>query len=305
MSKRTPSRSDSKQSTLSASRRQFLQATGFGSLIGLATVTTGAPATATTTSRPSAPGAVTNLLEYIEDSEVFAENREPPHVPTSVPFKSVSTARDANVAFTELESRFSASPCFELLNGSWDFSWYEKPVDVPDSHDGADWDSIAVPGCWQTQGYDTYVYVNTPLTWTSIDRATDTMPPKVSDDYNPVGVYRRDFSIPDEWDGRETFLTFEGVKQACFVWIDDQYVGYNQGSMTGAEFDITDHVSPGSNHSLTVQVYRFSDAEALETQDMSGSREFPLRRTSTRHPRSTYGTSSFEPISMRTTKTPS
>ncbi|UPM44590.1 DUF4981 domain-containing protein (plasmid) [Halocatena salina] len=139
---------------------------------------------------------------------------------------------------------------------------------MPDSYADIDWDTITVPSCWQTQGYDQFVYLNTPLTWTGIDEATNTTPPEVPNDYNPVGTYRREFSVPNGWDGRETFLHFEGVKQAFFVWIDDTYIGYNQGSMTATEFDITDNISSGSEHTLTVQVYRFSDGEALETQDM-------------------------------------
>lgn len=38
--------------------------------------------------------------------------------------------------------------------------------------------------------------------------------------------------------------------------------------MTTGEFNVTDHVAPESSHQVTVQVYRFSDGEPLETQDM-------------------------------------
>ncbi|SHL04563.1 sugar-binding domain-containing protein [Haladaptatus paucihalophilus] len=38
--------------------------------------------------------------------------------------------------------------------------------------------------------------------------------------------------------------------------------------MTPSEFDITNHVTPGKEHEVTVQVYRFSDGEAMETIDM-------------------------------------
>lgn len=58
------------------------------------------------------------------------------------------------------------------------------------------------------------------------------------------------------------------MKSAFFVWIDGDYVGYDQGSMTPSEFDVTDHLVPGASHTLTVQVFRFSDGSYLETQDM-------------------------------------
>lgn len=267
MSQETPDPMNQAYSTLETSRRQFLQAAGFASLAGFMTASSSQRAVAAPTT-PNSPGAVSNVSTYIEDPAVFKENQEPPHVPTSVPFDSVSAAHDANTPFTELESRLDSSPNFQSLNGEWDFAWYEKPANVPDSYANTDWATTPVPSCWQMQDYDEFVYVNTPLTWTNIDEATNTTPPKVPTDYNPVGTYRRTVTVPADWDGRETFLHFEGVKQAFFVWIDDTYVGYNQGSMTAAEFDVTDHISSGSEHTLTVQVYRFSDGEALETQDM-------------------------------------
>lgn len=267
MNQEMPDATTQTDSTLRTNRRQFLQTAGFAGLAGLTTAATSQTAVAAPSSS-SNPGAISNLSTYIEAPGMFEENQEPPHVHTAIPFDSVAAARNANVPFTELESRLNQSSNFQSLNGDWDFAWYEKPADVPDSYTDIDWDTIPVPSCWQTQGYDQFVYLNTPLTWTGIDEATNTNPPEVPDDYNPVGTYRRTFSISDDWDGRETFLHFEGAKQAFFVWLDGTYIGYNQGSMTATEFDITENISPGSEHTLTVQVYRFSDGEALETQDM-------------------------------------
>ncbi len=44
-------------------------------------------------------------------------------------------------------------------------------------------------------------------------------------------------------------------------------VGYSQGSMTPAEFDITGYLLTGEND-LAVEVYRWSDGSYLEDQDM-------------------------------------
>ncbi len=250
---------------ITPSRRQFLQAIGLAGLAGA--VSSGTAVGAPKTSSNGGPGSVSNLSEYIENPGVYAENQEPAHAPTAVPFDSVSAARSANTHFDELETRLDDSPYYRLLNGEWDFAFFESPNDVPTEYSGTSFDTIDVPLSWHLAGYDEYVYVNTPLTWTDIDGASAD-PPNVPDSYNPVGVYRRQFDVPDDWDSRKTFLSFEGVKQAYFVWIDGQYVGYDQGSMTTGEFDITDHVTPGESHQVTVQVYRFSDAEPLETQDM-------------------------------------
>ncbi|GAB3669709.1 hypothetical protein GCM10028856_17920 [Halopiger thermotolerans] len=231
---------------------------------------------------PGEPGRISNLAAYLEDPETVAENVEPTHVTTAVPYESVRAARRADEPFTELESRFAESEYVRLLNGEWQFAFHEDPSDLPDSYDDLaadDWGSIDVPGVWQTQGYGQRIYTNSSITWDVYEPAQDgdldprddgtVDVPGVGDDgLNPVGTYRRSFSVPASWDGRRTFLHFEGVKQAFFVWVDGEYVGFRTGSMTPAEFDISDHVEAGGDHQVTVQVYRWSDSEALETIDM-------------------------------------
>ncbi|MBN2304077.1 MAG: DUF4981 domain-containing protein, partial [Anaerolineae bacterium] len=90
--------------------------------------------------------------------------------------------------------------------------------------------------------------------------------PRVPEDDNPTGSYRRTFSIPAEWDGRQVFLHFAGVDSACHVWVNGQQVGYSQGSRLPAEFNITSYLQPGDN-TLAVRVYRWSDGSYLEDQD--------------------------------------
>ena len=264
--------------SLAASRREFLAATGMAALVPAAAgKSVGTP----DTGDGSGPGRIRNLSAYLEDPTVFAENREPTHVTTAIPYESMGTARRADEPFTELESRFERSSYFRSLDGEWDFRFYERPSEMPDSYDGVtDWDSITVPSVWQTEGYDQRLYTNNSITWDHYDpsQAGDLVPdedglvdvPGVGDDdgANPVGTYRRTFTVPSEWDGREVFLHFEGAKQAYFVWIDGEYVGFQQGAMTPGEFDVTDHVAAGEESQVTVQVYRWSDGEALETIDM-------------------------------------
>ncbi|WP_081461354.1 beta-galactosidase small subunit-related protein [Halalkalicoccus jeotgali] len=254
---------------ISTSRRRFLQATGMATL-----ATGGAVGTAVGVHESSStipPGTIDErtLSSYIDDPAVFEENHASPHVTTTVPFESVDQAIDADSPYERLETRFGQSPYFQLLDGDWRFKRYENHAAVPDSHDAIDWDEIAVPSSWQTQGFGQRLYINSDLTWNHYDPPSDANPvEEVPLENNPVGVYRRSFDVPADWDGRQTFLHFAGVKQAYFVWIDGQYVGYHQGSMTPGEFDVTEYVTPGGTHTVTLQVYRFSDGEAIETQDM-------------------------------------
>lgn len=216
------------------------------------------------------PAQLAGLSEYIENPGRLGERVESAHVP-SVPYESPASARAATDRLTEPEDRWAESEYCRLLNGEWSFHWAERPADLPDRLDtAAGWDTVSVPSVWQLEGYGRPIYRNHALTWERIPEVDDEPdPPAVPDEFNPVGTYRRTVDVPDSWGGdRRSFLHFEGVKSAFFVWIDGAYVGYDQGSMTPSEFDVTDHFDAGEEHTITVQVFRFSDGSYLETQDM-------------------------------------
>ncbi len=175
---------------------------------------------------------------------------------TAIPFADVSSALARDPA---------GSPWYRSLNGTWDFHWSEnpdvRPVDFyrPD-FDVASWDEIPVPANWQLHGYGYPIYTNVRYSWGEPD------PPRVPHDFNPVGSYRRSFTVPDDWDGRQVILHFAGVSSAFYLWVNGQEVGYSQGSRTPAEFDITEYLQPGGNL-VAAEVYRYSDGSYLECQD--------------------------------------
>jgi beta-galactosidase len=94
-----------------------------------------------------------------------------------------------------------------------------------------------VPGDWEMNGYGTPIYSSSGYTF-KID------PPRVMGEpkstytafveRNPTAVYRRTFSVPDEWKGMEVFLRFGAVSSAFYVWVNGQLAGYSQGSMEPA-----------------------------------------------------------------------
>ncbi len=119
-----------------------------------------------------------------------------------------------------------------------------------------------MPSNWQLQGYDKPIYLNTRYPWAPENPNPPTIPP----DYNPVGSYRTTFEVPAAWAGRRVFLHFAGVNSAFYVWVNGQWVGYSEDSMTAAEFDVTPFLKPGANL-LAAQVFRWSDGSYLEDQD--------------------------------------
>ena len=152
-----------------------------------------------------------------------------------------------------------------MLNGNWKFNWVPKPDDRPvdfykPEFDVSHWKEIPVPSNWQLHGYGIPIYTNIVYPF-KVD------PPHIQHDNNPVGSYRRNFTVPEDWNGKEIFLHFDGVKSAFYLWINGQKVGYSQGSMTPAEFNITKFLKKGENI-VAAEVYRWSDGSYLEDQDM-------------------------------------
>ena len=143
---------------------------------------------------------------------------------------------------------------YKLLNGEWDFAYFERDIDVPERIEN--WDKITVPSCWQLKGYEIPNYTN-------INYPYPCDPPFVPDD-NPCAVYSRDFEIENKWG--KVYFVLEGVSSCAFLYINDKYVGFTQGSHLSAEFDITDFINEGTN-SVTVRVLKWCVGSYLEDQD--------------------------------------
>ncbi len=192
-----------------------------------------------------------------ENTEMIGQNKEPAHN-TFIPYPDIKTAIGG----------IKESPYYLSLNGKWKFNWAKNPSERPSDFykiefDCNNWKEIPVPSNWQLEGYGIPIYLNYRYP-NSINRKEI---PKIDHQYNPVGSYRTEFAIPKDWEGREIFIHFDGVQSAFYIWINGEKVGYSQGSMTPAEFNITKYLKKGKNI-LAVEVYRWSDGSYLEDQDM-------------------------------------
>ena len=208
------------------------------------------------------------------------------YVPASTPMDTVG------------ENRVN-SDRFMLLNGDWDFKYYAsiydldaevsrlraagRPVfydvdfggdDTPENADprtaatgalAADgFTTTPVPSVWQNHGFDRHQYTN-------FDYPFPFDPPFVPQD-NPCGVYLCDFMHTSDPDAPCTYLNFEGVDSAFYVWVNGEFVGYSQVSHSTSEFDVTDVLEDGVN-TLAVLVLKWCDGSYQEDQDkfrMSG-----------------------------------
>lgn len=165
------------------------------------------------------------------------------------------------------EQRFALNAQSERrisLNGKWKFKLVKKPsLCISDFHktgyDVSGWQDINVPGSWELQGFDAPIY-------TDVTYPFPANPPFVPQDYNPVGHYVREFTIPESWKGMDVIMDFEGVESAFSFWVNGKFAGYSEDSRLPAHFDITRLLRKGNNR-LAVRVHRFSDGSYLEDQD--------------------------------------
>lgn len=205
-----------------------------------------------------------------EDESVTGVNKLPGHV-TRIPYPDIEALR-ADGYYSQ-PWLMPSSPWYRSLNGTWKFNWVRKPDERPADfykmdYDAGGWDEIEVPSSWEMFGYGTPIYTN--VTYPFKNAPALILPQKGYTnevEVNPVGSYRREFEIPDGWDGKQIFLHFNGVYSGFYVWVNGKKAGYSEGANNDSEFNVTRYVHPGVN-TLAVEVYRWTDGSYLEDQDM-------------------------------------
>lgn len=122
----------------------------------------------------------------------------------------------------------SSDPSYtRSLSGDWFFKY------VPGTDPGADgdfvtpsfdvsrWNTIPVPANWELKGFAEPMYAD--------------------DLKDGLGLYRRTFEVPASWNGRRTFLRFEGVAFGYEVWVNGRKAGESRASAFNRHtFDVTD-----------------------------------------------------------------
>ncbi|MBQ5841715.1 MAG: DUF4981 domain-containing protein [Clostridia bacterium] len=185
---------------------------------------------------------------WLEDPETVEVNREKAHSDHAFTLNGVSSR--------------------QYLNGDWKFAYTEKPEKRPEDFYKEDfcvdnWASVTVPGHIQLQGYGKPQYTNIAYPW---EGRESLVPPQIPKSFNPVGSYVKCFDFEGDPSFKRTYISFQGVETAFYVWLNGHFVGYSEDSFTPSEFDITPYLKEKNNR-LAVEVYRFSTASWLEDQD--------------------------------------
>ena len=187
-------------------------------------------------------------LFWLEDPQTFEVNREKAHSDHTFTVNGVSAVTS--------------------LNGEWKFAYAETPENrladfYKEDFSVENWAQITVPGHIQLQGYGVPQYTNIAYPW---EGRESLVPPQIPKKFNPVGSYVKFFDYEKDDSFKRTYISFQGVETAFYVWLNGHFVGYSEDSFTPSEFDITPYLKEKNNR-LAVEVYRFSTASWLEDQD--------------------------------------
>ncbi|WP_276855008.1 glycoside hydrolase family 2 TIM barrel-domain containing protein [Enterocloster lavalensis] len=208
-------------------------------------------------------------IRWLDDPQVFAVNRLPAHSDHRF-YGSMEDCRRQTCGLTQ------------SLNGTWRFQWSKSAGTCPaefyrEDFDTTGFESIQVPGHMELAGYDRIHYINTMYPWEGhlYRRPAWSLPGAGGEamegqfskaEYNPVGSYIREFELDEGLKGKRVCISFEGVEQALFLWLNGQFVGYAEDSFTPSDFDLTPYIRDGKNV-LAAQVHKRSTAAYLEDQD--------------------------------------
>ena len=186
------------------------------------------------------------------DFSVFEENKLPARA-YFIPFSNEKTLEK-----TDCKNERYNSDRVVLLSGEWDFLYYEKLSEIPNTFDtdNISFDKLNVPSTWQRNGYDQIAYINTRYPFPK-------KPPHIPEDV-AVGIYRKNVNLKKT---HRQIISFLGVAGAFTLYVNAKYVGYSDGSHNTAEFDITDFLLDGENEILVVN-YKWCNGTYLECQDM-------------------------------------
>lgn len=206
-------------------------------------------------------------LRWLDDPEIFRVGQMPAH-------------SDHRFFASEEDYGSGESGLVQCLNGTWQFCWSKnaasRPVDFyREDADTSQFGRITVPGHIELAGYDQIHYINTMYPWEGhlyrrpayAGCRTDCQTGQFSEaEYNPVGSYRLLFDLEKGLCRKRVSISFEGVEQAMYVWLNGRFVGYAEDSFTPSEFDLTPYIRETGNL-LAVEVHKRSTAAYLEDQD--------------------------------------
>ena len=220
--------------------------------------------------------------EWLDQSQVIGINRERAKS-QFISYQDADTALAAEKSVLD-DVGPETSDYYMLLSGKdWDFALVRNPEEaakvdelyLAENYTGDAFQPEYVPQAWQTyrnedgtfKYFDEPIYTNTALPWFNNFESDSYSDPAAPTVYNPVGYYRTSFTLPEGWDGREVFISFQSVESAYYLYVNGHKVGYSTDSFTAHDFNITPYLNESGENTIALKVFRWSIGSWLENQD--------------------------------------
>ncbi|TWT29758.1 Beta-galactosidase [Posidoniimonas corsicana] len=136
-------------------------------------------------------------------------------------------------------------PVRELFDNDWRFQLGELEDGQSPELDDSQWRSLDLPHDWSAEAPFDPEFAS----------GTGYLP-------GGVGWYRKTFNAPDEWQGREVSLHFDGVYRNSEVWLNGQRVGGRPYGYIPFSVRITPHLNVGGENVIAVRVARDEVADS-------------------------------------------
>lgn len=130
---------------------------------------------------------------------------------------------------------------------AWDFY-------CSDGMQSKKWSKIAVPSCWELQGFGNYNYGRDY---------------KAKKEYhNEFGMYKHEFFVAKDWENKEVKIVFEGVMTDAELKINGKLAGeIHQGAFYEFKYTISKLLKYGAKNQLEVKVHKMSSNKSINAAE--------------------------------------
>lgn len=124
-----------------------------------------------------------------------------------------------------------------LFNDNWKFYKGEVAAAEKTVFNDAGWRTLQLPHDWSIEG---------PFSneWAS---GTGYLP-------GGIGWYRKTFTLPAKWTGKQVFIYFDGVYKNSEVFINGRSIGKRPNGFIPFQYELTPYLKSGANNTIAVKV---------------------------------------------------